>query len=58
MTSGEYEYDRLFLQCEEDICNEDLHYPVAAFALWVLFLIVMPILFANFLVSMVENNNL
>ena len=53
MTSGEYEYDTLFHQCGDDICNEDIAFPGAAFTLWVIFLITMPILFTNFLVSTV-----
>ena len=48
MTTGELEYGDNFRQNDEE---EEIPYPVLSFPLWIIFVIVMPILFANLLVG-------
>ena len=48
MTTGELDYSDTF-RFEDD--GEDIHYDAMTNILWVLFIILMPILFANLLVS-------
>ena len=43
MTTGEFDFGDTFF-------NSTLPYPVTTFALWVIFIIVMPVLFNNLLV--------
>ena len=47
MTTGEFEYDTIFRQCNDSFCEEELTYLTASFILWIIFLIFMPILFTN-----------
>ena len=50
MTTGEFEYDSIFGHNNE---NRNLltSFPVVAYILWIIFLIIMPILLTNLLVS-------
>ena len=48
MTTGELDYSDSF-QFGDD--GEEIHYDFMSYFLWVLFIILMPILFANLLVS-------
>ena len=48
MTTGELDYSDTFRFGEDD---GEIHYDVMTNLLWVLFIILMPILFANLLVS-------
>ena len=50
MTTGEFEYDTIFRQCQDSNCEDELTYVTASFLLWIIFLILMPILFTNLLV--------
>ena len=49
MSTGEFEFDDIYLNNAED--NGTLAYPVEFTILWVVFVIMMPILFNNLLVS-------
>ena len=49
MSTGEFEFDTIYLSDAED--DETLAYPVEFTILWVVFIIMMPILFSNLLVS-------
>jgi len=61
MTTGEFEFDTLFFNTNEDNCNQgndkglenDLLYPASTYILWILFVIMMPIVLTNLLVSTV-----
>ena len=48
MTTGELDYSDSF-QFGDD--GEEIHYDFMSYFLWVLFIVLMPILFANLLVS-------
>lgn len=55
MTTGDFEYDSIFRQYTEgatpdDMMNE-IPFPAASYILWIFFLIMMPILLTNLLVS-------
>ena len=50
MTTGEFEYDNIFRQCGEE-CPTEVPYPEVSYVLWIFFLILMPILLTNLLVS-------
>ena len=57
MTTGEFEYDSIFRQApggvEADDVNElgEVPYPPISYLLWIAFIILMPILLTNLLVS-------
>ena len=55
MTIGEFEYDTLFRQspggADENDETEEIPFPEASFFLWIIFVIIMPILLSNLLVS-------
>ena len=48
MTTGEYEFDPALRQTGT---SPDLQFPAVSYVLWILFLILMPILFTNLLVT-------
>ena len=50
MTIGEFEYDTIFANSVESE-NQLSSFPIVAFILWIIFLILMPILLTNLLVS-------
>ena len=55
MTIGEFDYDTLFRQspggADENDETEEIPFPEASFFLWIIFVIIMPILLSNLLVS-------
>ena len=51
MTTGEFEFDSLFRQTGENANVSDIQFPAVTYILWILFLILMPILLTNLLVS-------
>ena len=51
MTMGEYEMDSL-LQQNNQLNSSDIQYPVVAFSLLIVFVVLMPILFLNLLVCL------
>lgn len=52
MTTGEFEFDTIYLNDEEFVEeNIKLSYPVEFTILWIVFIIMMPVLFSNLLVS-------
>ena len=57
MTTGEFEYDTIFRQCQDESCEEELTYVTASFILWIVFLILMPILFTNLLVGRTRSHS-
>ena len=48
MTTGELDYDDLFHQQEGE---DEIAFPPVSFILWVVFLVLMPVLLSNLLVS-------
>ena len=48
MITGEFEFDAIFLNNSADTIT----YPVTTYVLWIVFVILMPILFNNLLVSL------
>ena len=48
MITGEFEFDEIFLNNSADT----IPYPVTTYILWIVFVILMPILFNNLLVSL------
>ena len=61
MTTGEFEFDTLFINTVEG--NDDggqlptLYFSGAAYFLWIVFIILMPVLFNNLLVVYICNKN-
>lgn len=54
MTTGEFEFDTIFLNTHDDSSMEPkLYFPGASYFLWVVFIILMPVLFNNLLVHKV-----
>ena len=58
LTLGEFDFDTLFFNTEDDSGGQDndgledeLLYPGATYALWIVFVIVMPIVLTNLLVG-------
>ena len=52
MTTGEFEFDTIYLNDQESVVNDiSLVYPYIFTILWVVFIIMMPVLFSNLLVS-------
>ena len=59
LTLGEFDFDTLFFNSEEDNSQSDndgglpneVLYPVASYLMWIVFVIVMPIVLTNLLVS-------
>ena len=55
MTTGEFEYDSIFRQFpggdSESTTIEEIPFPAVSFILWIIFLVLMPILLTNLLVS-------
>ena len=51
MTTGEFEFDTIFQQTGDFKGQDDITYPVVSYILWILFLVLMPILLTNLLVS-------
>ena len=56
MTTGEFEYDAIFRQFPGgaevgSTIVEDIPFPGVSFLLWIIFLVLMPILLTNLLVS-------
>ena len=51
MTTGEFDFDGIFFNSQEDAENDDdLFYPEIAYTLWIVFIILMPIILTNLLV--------
>ena len=57
MTTGEFEYDSVFRQfpggAEDGDITREIPFPEVSFLIWIIFLILMPILLTNLLVSKV-----
>ena len=51
MTTGEFEFDTIYLNYKDEEFINSLAYPVEFTVLWIVFIIMMPILFSNLLVS-------
>ena len=51
MTTGEFEFDTIYLNYDDEEFIDNLAYPVEFTVLWIVFIIMMPILFSNLLVS-------
>ena len=51
MTTGELDFDDIYHNYEDEDSNDSLAYPVEFTVLWIVFIIMMPILFSNLLVS-------
>lgn len=55
MTTGEFEYDAIFRQfpggAEDGVTTEEIPFPEVSFLLWIIFLVLMPILLTNLLVT-------
>ena len=52
MTTGEFDFDGIFFNSQEDAEDgNDLFYPQIAYILWIVFIILMPIILTNLLVS-------
>ena len=55
MTTGEFEYDSIFRQfpggAESGSITDEIPFPPVSFILWIIFLVLMPILLTNLLVS-------
>ena len=49
MTAGDFNFDSLFRQ--DNYVGSGIQYPFASYLLWILFVIMMPILLINALVS-------
>ena len=48
MTTGELDYDELYHQQEGE---QEIAFPPVSFILWIIFLVLMPVLLSNLLVS-------
>ena len=57
MTTGEFDFDSIFRQfpggAEDGDTIEEIPFPEVSFLLWIIFLIMMPILLTNLLVSLI-----
>ena len=55
MATGELGYDDIFRQSTSDSMSDDpdVPFPAISYILWVIFVIIMPILFTNLLVSLI-----
>ena len=57
MTTGEFDFDSIFRQfpggAEDGDITEEIPFPEVSFLLWIIFLIMMPILLTNLLVSLI-----
>ena len=51
MTAGEFDFDITFRQPPEDLSLPDIAYPSVSFLLWIAFLVLVPVLLMNLLVS-------
>ena len=51
MTAGEFDFDTTFRQEPEDQGLPDIAYPSMSFLLWIVFLVLIPVLLTNLLVS-------
>ena len=52
MTTGEFEFDTIYINEQDDVDKGiSLEFPVETTIFWVIFVIMMPILFSNLLVS-------
>ena len=52
MTTGEFDFDGIFFNSQEDAEeHRELYYPQIAYILWIVFIILMPIILTNLLVS-------
>ena len=53
MTTGEFDFDGIFFNSQEDAEEgNNLFYPQVAYALWIVFIILMPIILTNLLVKL------
>ena len=48
MTTGELDYDEMFHQKEGE---DEIAFPLVSFILWIIFLVLIPVLLSNMLVS-------
>ena len=57
MTTGELDFNSIFRQfpggAEDGDATEEIPFPEVSFILWIIFLIMMPILLTNLLVSVI-----
>ena len=52
MTTGEFDFDGIFFNSQQDSEEDrELYYPQIAYTLWIVFIILMPIILTNLLVS-------
>jgi len=52
MTTGEFEFDTIYVNEQDDVDDGiSLAFPVETTIFWVIFVVMMPILFSNLLVS-------
>ena len=52
MTTGEFEFDSIYVNEQDDVDDGiSLAFPVETTIFWVIFVVLMPILFSNLLVS-------
>ena len=52
MTTGEFDFDGIFFNSQQDAEEDrELYYPQIAYTLWIVFIILMPIILTNLLVS-------
>ena len=54
MTTGEFDFDTIYLNDDD---SRELAYPIEFTILWVVFVIMMPILFSNLLVSAIYTSS-
>ena len=59
MATGELGYDDIFRQSTADSMSiaPDVPFPAISYIMWVIFIILMPVLFTNLLVSLTINHN-
>lgn len=55
MTTGEFDFEGIFRVSNEGP-EEDLDFPYVTYILWIIFIIVMPILLTNMLVSKIQSS--
>ena len=59
MTTGEFEFDEIFRQSPNGDSDDEseIQFEVVSYILWIIFIVVMPILLTNMLVSLVVVNS-
>ena len=59
MATGELGYDNIFHQFTDNSMSDapDIPFPAISYAMWIIFLVLMPVLFTNLLVSLTYSYN-